>query len=100
MIAQVQLDGIQDEAEPLLLESSIQVEEGTGLQMEDAVLHPTMEEQAQMILSNRSRFTQVASKGLELGRAVPATVIQPNPCASEDLLVQQCVQTSLLTKTA
>ena len=55
----------------------MQVEEETGLQIEDALSQPTIDGRAQMVLSNSSGFTQVVEQGLELGIAILATVIQP-----------------------
>ena len=84
VVAQVQLDNKHDGSELLLLECSMQVEEETGLQI-DVLLQPTIEGQAQMVLSNPSGFTQVAEQGPELGIASPATVIQPTLGINEDL---------------
>ena len=85
VVAQVQLDNEHDGSEPLLLERSMQVEEETGLQIEDALLQPTVEGRAQMVLSNPSGFTQVVEQGQELGIASPAPVIQPTLGTNEDL---------------
>lgn len=85
VVAQVQLDNTHKGSEPILLERSMQVEEETGLQIEDALLQPTVEGRAQMVLSNPSGFTQVVEQGLELGIAIPATVIQSTLGANEDL---------------
>ena len=63
----------------------MQVEEETGLQIEDALSQPTIDGRAQMVLSNPSGFTQVVKQGLELGIAILATVIQPTLGANEDL---------------
>ena len=84
-MAQVQLNNKYDGSEPLLLECSMQVEEETGLQIEDALLQPTVEGRAQMVLSNPSGFTQVVEQGQELGIASPATVIQLTLGTNEDL---------------
>ena len=85
VVAQVQLDNTHKGSEPILLERSMQVEEETGLQIEDALSQPTIDGRAQMVLSNPSGFTQVVEQGLELGIAILATVIQPTLGANEDL---------------
>ena len=98
VVAQVQLDSMHCEIEPLLLERSTKIEEATGLQVEDTLLQPTVEGRAQMVLSNPLGFTQIAKEGLELGTAIPATIVQPDLCATGDLGVQPCDQTTPLTE--
>jgi len=51
-----------------------------------------------MVLSNPLGFTQIAKEGLELGTAIPATIVQPDLCATGDLGVQPCDQTTPLTE--
>ncbi len=61
----------------LLFERDPEIEEATGLEVEDVLLHPTKRGRAQIILSNPSGYTQVVEEGLELGQVSPATVVQP-----------------------
>ena len=95
VVAQVQLDSSHCRTEPLLLERSAQTEEDTGLQIEDALLQPSTNGRAQLVLSNPLGFTQSANQGLELGTAIPATVVHPDLC---DPTVQQCDQATPLSK--
>lgn len=98
VVAQVQLDSMHCGIKPLLLERSTKIEEATGLHVEDALLQPIVEGRAQMVLSNPLGFTQITKEGLELGTAIPVTIVQPDLCAREDLGVQPCDQTTHLTE--
>ena len=62
---------------PLLLEYQSDVEEATGLQVEDALLSPAKGGVAKLVVANRSGFTQVAQEGADLGEATEVTLITP-----------------------
>ena len=49
-----------DDRKPLLLEYDKEVEDATGLQVEDALLNPSWEGVAEVVVTNPSGFTQVA----------------------------------------
>ena len=75
--AQVQIsqNDVNAEADSLLVEYDPQVEKDTGLQVGSALLQPSREGFSQLLISNRSGFTQTAEKGTVLGVAVPATAV-------------------------
>jgi len=70
--------------ESILLENDPKVEEITGVQVDDALLMPTKQGFAQLLVSNRSGFTQSIEEGVILGEAVEATVISPGDVPSEE----------------
>lgn len=61
----------------MLVEHDPEIEKSTGLQVEDALLKPTPEGFAQLLVTNPSGYSQSAVRGIVLGEAVEATVIQP-----------------------
>ena len=65
---------------PLLLEYQSDVEEATGLQVEDALLSPAKGGVSQLVVANRSGFTQVAQEGADLGEATEVTLITSGEC--------------------
>ncbi len=73
----VRCDANHWDASSLLFKRDPKIEEVTGLEMEDVLLHPTGGGRAQIIMSNSSGYTQVVERGLELGLATPTTVVQP-----------------------
>lgn len=62
---------------PLLLKYQADVEEASGLQVEDALLSPTQDGVTQLVVANRSGFTQVAEGGVDLGEATEVTLVTP-----------------------
>ena len=84
----IQVENHSPEMESMLLENDPKVEEITGVQVDDALLMPTKQGFAQLLVSNRSGFTQSIEEGVILGEAVEATVISqgdlpPQECGSE-----------------
>ena len=84
----VRVENHSPEIESILLENDPKVEEITGVQVDDALLMPTKQGFAQLLVSNRSGFTQSIEEGVILGEAVEATVISqgdvpPQECGSE-----------------
>ena len=77
MYAQVQInrESLDAETDSLLVEYDPQVESDTGLQVESALVQPSQEGFAQLLVSNHSGFTQAAECGTVLGVATPATVV-------------------------
>ena len=61
----------------VLVEYDPEIKKSTGLQVEDALLKPTPEGFAQLLVTNPSGYTQSAVRGIVLGEALEATVIQP-----------------------
>ena len=81
----IQVENHSPEMESMLLENDPKVEEITGVQVDDALLMPTKQGFAQLLVSNRSGFTQSIEEGVILGEAVEATVISPG-----DVPPQEC----------
>ena len=74
----VDTDGPHDS---ILVEHDTEIEDATGLQVEDALLCPTDEGLAHLLVTNPSGFTQTADCGTLLGKAVEASVVSPpNEC--------------------
>ena len=65
-----------DSNKPLLLEYDEEVEDATGLQVEDALLHSSREGVADVFVTNASGFTQLADEGVCLGGAMELTVLE------------------------
>ena len=72
---QVERDSVN--SDPVLVEYDPKMEESTGLQVEDALLKPTCEGFAQLLVTNQSGYTQSAERGIILGEAFGATVVVP-----------------------
>ena len=72
----VQVDGDYHQ-ESLLLEYQPEVEGATGLQAEDCVFTPSREGIAQVVVANRSGFTQVAEEGEKIREASVVGVVEP-----------------------
>ena len=73
----VKIDG-DTLADPLLLECKPEVKEETGLEVVDSLMPRTSDGISQVVLVNRSGFTQTADKALALGKATQVTVVVPD----------------------
>lgn len=71
----VQVENHSPEMESMLLGNDPKVEEITGVQVDDALLMQTKQSFAQLVVSNRSGFTQSIVEGVIQGEAVEATII-------------------------
>lgn len=66
---------------PLLLEYDCTVEETLGVQIPDALLQPSEERRARLVMTNPSGYTQVVEPSATLGEATPAMVVEQLPPA-------------------
>ena len=74
---QVRVDPYKSLRKPLLVEHDIRMEESTGFQMDDALIEPTEEGLAQLVISNPSGCSRTLSSGTLLGEAVEVTLMAP-----------------------
>ena len=72
-VAQVKVDGIREEHQPILIESCST--EDTGIYLEDALVTLSPEGCANVMIVNATGFTQRLKSGMELGQATGASVI-------------------------
>lgn len=79
--------------EPLLMEHahSVELEEATGLQLEDTLLRPTKDGLTQLVISNPSGYSMSIESGTSLGEAVGATVVahEPTACPASEGATQE-----------
>ena len=76
-VVQVQVDTCGND-DPVYLEHDPYFEYETGLRVDDVLLQPSGEGQAQIVVANPTAFTQVADCGTTLGEVIAAAVVEPN----------------------
>ena len=84
---------------PLLLEHDCTLEESTGLQLEDTLVHPNEEGVAYAIISNLTGCSSCVNAGTIIGRAVEVEIIKVSEphmmsieCSGGELPTVQSVQ--------
>ena len=82
---QVKTEHSDGDGRPLLVECDSDLEMITGLQVEDALVKPTEEGLAHVVISNMTGYSSYVSSGALIGRAIQVEVVEQSKSAASDL---------------
>ena len=87
-VVDVHLEGpLTDVSGPVVVEGDGSFERESGLIVEDALLAPTSDRQAQLVITNLSGFTQVVPGGVLVGEVQAAEVLETEPSTEGENIV-------------
>ena len=82
---QVKIEPSDGDGRPLLVECDSDLEMITGLLVEDALVKPTEEGLAHVVISNMTGCSSYVSSGALIGRAIKVEVVEQSKSAASDL---------------
>ena len=81
---QVKIEPSDGDGRPLLVECDNDLEMATGLQVEDALVKPTEEGLAQVVISNMTGCSSYVNSGALIGRAMRVEIVEESEPAAND----------------